>query len=358
MRYLNRCLIAVAIVGGGVVGCGGSDGPPDLTVYFKATPYTNPACNAVDQRLAGLRPMRLYTNGNVVLPPATQGLANYYARHSLTFSTDVAPASTTMAYALDTDTTSLDRALVAAFPGVDLSDEAALMASDPATYNQVVTFVANFLLKPMVDFASTHSDMGNAVTNLILVSNLERPGGDPISAPGTSLAGLSISPALLAQFALTMSDDAAIWQGVNLPPNFTPMVVLGDNVLRQARIVDPVLDDLVTAHEFGHSGALVHSMVARNLMYPSVSPGFDDCTNSLDDAQLTIVATTYGLGTSAASGALLANRPAATLPGNRALASFTPDNLRSIRAGDRTAMRAFVARLFHLPGSALPGAAL
>jgi hypothetical protein len=344
--------MAAVIVGG----CGGSDGPPDLTVYFKTTPYTNAACNVVDQRLAGLRPMRLYTNGNVVLPPATQGLASYYARHSLTFSTDMAPAGTTMAYALDTDTASLDRALVAAFPGVDLSDEAALMASDPATYNQVVTFVANFLLKPMVDFANTHSDRGNAVTNLVLISNLERPGGDPISAPGTSLAGLSISPALLAQFALTGSDDAAIWQGVNLPPNFTPMVVLGDNVLRQARIVDPELDDLVTAHEFGHSGALVHSMVQGNLMYPSVSPGLDDCTDSLDDGQLTIVATTYGLGTSAPTSPLLAARPSASP--NRAWASYTPVNLRAIRAGDRAAMRAFVARLFHSPGSALPGAAL
>ena len=72
-------------IGGGVAGCGGSDGPPDLTVYFKTTPYANASCNAVDQRLAGVRPMRLYTNGNVALPPTTQGLASYYQRHALSF---------------------------------------------------------------------------------------------------------------------------------------------------------------------------------------------------------------------------------------------------------------------------------
>ena len=147
MRYLIFCLLLRRSVGGGVAGCGGSDGPPDLHRYFKTTPYANAACNAVDQRLAGMRPMRLYTNGNVALQPTTQGLASYYQRHALSFSTDTAPQSTTMAYALDTDSTSLDRALVAAFPGVDLSDEAALMASDTAPYNQVVTFVANFLLE-------------------------------------------------------------------------------------------------------------------------------------------------------------------------------------------------------------------
>ena len=36
-----------------------------------------------------------------------------------------------MAYALDTDETALGRALTAAFPGVDLSDEQALMATIP-----------------------------------------------------------------------------------------------------------------------------------------------------------------------------------------------------------------------------------
>jgi hypothetical protein len=347
MRTLILCLIGAAMVGGGVAGCGGSDGPPDLTAYFKTTPYANAACNAVDQRLSGQRPMRLYTNGNVALLPTTQGLASYYQRHSLAFVTDAAAETTPMAYALDTDEASLDRALVAAFPGVDLSNEAALMA-DPALYNQILTFVANFVLKPMVDFAAAHSASGNALTNLVVLSHLERPGGQPISDPGTSLAGLSVSPALLAEFARTMPDESNIWKGVSFPDGFTPMMVLGNDVLSQARIVDPVLDDLVTAHEFGHSGALTHVTVPLNLMYPSVTPGVDDCADSLDDAQLTTLATTYGLGTSAAAGALLADGAPRTVP-PRGGPLFAPDRLRAMLAGDRRATRAFVDLLFHGP---------
>jgi hypothetical protein len=349
MRTFILCLIGSAIVGGGALGCGGgSDGPPDLTAYFKTTPYANAGCNAVDQRLSGQRPMRLYTNGNVALLPTTQGLASYYQRHALAFVTDAPAETTTMAYALDTDEASLDRALVAAFPGVDLSDEAALMATDPALYNQILTFVANFVLKPMVDFAAAHSASGNGVTNLVVLSNLERPGGQPISDPGTSLAGLSVSPALLAEFARTMPDESNIWKGVNFPAGFTPMMVLGNNILSQARAIDPVLDDLVTAHEFGHSGALMHVTTPLNLMYPSVTPGVDDCGDSLDDAQLTTLATTYGLGASAAAGALLADgAPRAVSPTARP--AFTPDRLRAMLAGDRRATRAFVDLLFHGP---------
>ena len=281
----------------------------------------------------------------------TPGLASYYARHALSFATDMAPQNLSMTYALNTNTTELGQALVTMFPGVDFSNDAALMA-DPR-YNEILTFAANFIFKPMIDFATAHSDRGGAVTNLVVLPNLERPGGEAVGQPGTSLAGLSISPALLAQFAMGMSDDAKVWAGVDLPANFTPMMVLGDDVLSRARIIDPVLDDLIAAHEFGHSGALVHSMVERNLMFPSVTPGYDDCTDSLDDAQLTLVATTYGLGTSAATGALLANGKLATPPaGASSPTSFKPDRLRAMLAGDRTAMRAFIEMMFH--GAAIP----
>jgi hypothetical protein len=248
-----------------------------------------------------------------------------------------------MTYALNTNTTELGQALITAFPGVDFNDEAALMA-DPVLYNQILTFAANFIFKPMIDFATAHSDRGGAVTNLVVLPNLERPGGESVGQPGTSLAGLSISPALIAQFAMGMSDDAQVWANVSLPPNFTPMMVLGDDVLSRARIIDPVLDDLIAAHEFGHSGALVHSMVERNLMFPNVTPGYDDCTNSLDDAQLTLVATTYGLGTSARTGALLANGAGAA-PSRPT--TFKPDRLRAMLTGDRTATRAFIDMMFH-----------
>jgi hypothetical protein len=337
----------------GIVGCGGSDTPPALDAYFEAKPYATPACNGVDQRLAGPRQMRLYSKiGAGAVLPVTQGLASYYHRHSLSFFAAEQVQGTTMAYALDTDQNALSRALVAAFPGVDLNDDAALMA-DPVLYNQIVTFVANFMLKPMVDFANTHSDLGGGVTNLIVVGQLERPGGTPIGDPGTSLAGLAISPALFTEFARTMPEEAGIWQGVTLPANFTPMMVLGNNVLTRARSIDPELSDLVAAHEFGHTGALVHSEVVRNLMFPGVAPGIDDCTDSLDDAQLALIGASYGLGPSAA---LQLKRPTQLPPAHalRPMSSlFAPARVRAMLAGDAQATRAFVELLFHGPGPAV-----
>jgi hypothetical protein len=351
MRHLAFASVIAVVVGGS--GCG--DGPPDLTAYFAAQPYANPACNNVDERLAGQREMRLYVNGAVDLPSITLGLARYYHRHSLAFFTTAPPQSTTMAYALDTSTSALVVALMGAFPGVDFSNEAAVM-SDPVLWPQVLTFITNFMLKPMVDFANTHSDVGGAATNLIVVPEMERPGGEPIGEPGTSLAGLAISPALLAEFARTMPDEAEIWAGVNLPANFTPMMALGSNVLKRAGTVDPQLRDLIVSHEFGHTGALVHSLEPRNLMYQGVAPGLNDCTDSLDDVQLALMRATYGLGGPAASGALLAKRVGAPAPvrASRPLSSFTPDNLRAMLAGDRRATRSFVELLFH--GAALPAA--
>ena len=344
--------IALVIAGSG---CGGTDGPPDLTAYFAAQPYANPACNNVDERLAGQREMRLYVNGAVDLPSITLGLARYYHRHGLAFFTAAPPQGTPMAYALDTNETALVLALMAAFPDVDFTDQVAVM-SDPVLWPQVITFVTNFMLKPLVDFANTHSEAGGAATNLIVVPQMERPGGEPIGDPGTSLAGLAISPALLAEFARTMPDEAEIWAGVNLPANFTPMMVLGNDVLKRAGSLDPQLRDVVVAHEFGHTGALIHSLEPRNLMHQGVAVGVNDCTDSLDDAQLALMRATYGLGTAAASGALLAKRTAAppSARPSRALSSFTPDSLRAMLAGDRRAMRSFVELLFH--GAAIPAA--
>jgi hypothetical protein len=130
------------------------------------------------------------------------------------------------------------------------------------------------------------------------------------------------------------------------------MMVLGNNVLTRARAIDPELSDLVAAHEFGHTGALVHSMVERNLMFPGVSPSIDDCTDGLDDGQLTLMAASYGLGPSAA---LQLKRPA-QIPAARALqpmsSLFAPARFRAMLGGDPQATRTFVELLFHGPGPA------
>jgi len=346
MRCALRFLISVFVSVGGI-GCG-SDASDDLDRYFRVDPYPNAACNKVDQRLAGRRQVRLFFNGVVSVEPVAHGLANYYHRHSLSFFTDAEPRATTMAYALDTDMDALMRAATANFPGVDLNNDAAFMA-DPALYDRLRTFAANFILKPMVDFAAAHSEAAGAITNVIVVPQLERPGVEKVLSDSTkSLAGLAISPALLAIFAGSQSEESKIWQGVQLPSAFSPMMVLGDDVLTNARASAPELQDLVVAHEFGHTGALTHTMVERNLMYPVVRRNIDDCTDSLDDSQLTTVSANYGLGPAART-APLVQRVDAALPAgpSRILPSFAPDRMRALLAGDRQALRSFVDMLFH-----------
>jgi len=339
--------VAYLLVVVGSVGCDSDDAPPALEEYFEAHPYGASACNAVDDRLMGQRNMRLYAGGGVQMLPITQGLASYYHRHSLSFATDAQPAKATMPYAVHNDQAALLRDLQAKYPGVDLTDEAALMASDPALYIEISAAAANFLLKPLLDFVETHSDAGQSVTNMVVLAKLES-NSESITGPGTSLAGLAISPALLAEFARTGDDDAAVWQGVDLPATFTPITTLGSNVLARARSLDPVLDDLVVAHEFGHSGGVVHSAIQGNLMYRSVTPGLDDCTNGLNDEQLAIMANAYGLGpTATAASALRAEGVAAPAPVvARFRDRFPPARMRAMLTGDQDATRAFIDALF------------
>ena len=254
------------------------------------------------------------------------------------------PGNAGTSYALDTDEAALSAALTKAFPGVDLNDDAALMA-DPVLYNQVLTFAANFILRPMVDFARAHP-AGADVTNFVVVPDMERPGGQKLGDPGTSLAGLTISPPLLAEFAVTMPDEGKIWQGVQLPDGFTPMMFLGYKVITALTAHAPVLSDLVVAHEFGHSGGLEHSMIQTNLMFPSELPGRDTCANSLDATQLATMRTNLGL-VAATTGALTVAPPRQLQPAapTAARPRFTPAHLRAMLAGDAGAMRFFLEPL-------------
>jgi hypothetical protein len=197
--------------------CGAGTADPGLEQLFVSAPYGRAECDAVDGRLAGQREVRLFEGGDFDpwragddgdLSNLTRGLARYYRRHSLSFFTREAPRPITTAYALDTDQAALDSALQAAFPGVDIDDDAALMA-DPELWNQIVQLTASFLLRPMVDFVRANSTGAEDVTNLVLVPDLERPGGAGLGGTGATLAGLAISPPLLAELARTMSNEAS-----------------------------------------------------------------------------------------------------------------------------------------------------
>ncbi len=345
---MNRGVFKTVVLGlmaAWVAGCSSDDHGPALGLerFFDAAPYSNPACNGVDERLAGRREMRLFANGNGDVQPLTTGLARYYRRHSLSFFTLAEPLPIDTTYALDTDNASLGTALQAAFPGVDLNNDAALM-SDPVLYAKILTFAANFITRPMIEFARAHGNVGTGVTNLVRLPQLVRPGGNGIAPPGSTLAGLAVSPSLLVELTRSMSPEGDIWKGVELPPGFTPMMFLDGKTFDAVISSSGELKDLIVAHEFGHTAALLHTMVERNLMFPSVRLGVNDCTDSLDDSQLTTMRTSLGLDGTTRQPLKAGEGRDQTLP--PALTTrFTPADLRALLAGDGRAVRLLLAPL-------------
>jgi hypothetical protein len=322
--------------------CG--DDPPtqaELDRFFDAKAYSTAACNEKDLLLSGRREMRLYQSGRGDLVASTQGLQRYYRRHGLTFFTEQRPESIALTYALDTDEVALGRALTKKFPGVDFNDEASLKR-DPAVYDEVMKYVANFMFRPMIQFARAHK-AGAGVTNFVLLPQLVRPGGIEIGPKGATLAGLAISAPLLQIFTANNPEESKIWQDVDLPEGFSPMMFLDEGTLHDGAAESPVIRDLVVAHEFGHTGGLVHRPESHNLMYPSVTPGANTCADGLTDDQFTTLRATFGFGPQVKT---LTVEPGARIPGrDRLYDPLTPAQLKRLLHGDPEALRTLLAPL-------------
>jgi hypothetical protein len=303
----------------GLLGCG-EDEDAAFAHYFAAKPYDDGACNAADGKLPFRREMRLYTYGNADVPPYTRALQRYYRRHGLAFFSRHEVTTIPQRYILDGDTFALNQRLAQEFPGVDTQDQAALMR-DPALYERVVRFTMNFIFRPVIEFARAHSDGGVGVTNFAVVPQVLRNGASGLLGTGDEVAGLSVSPALIAALAATNSPDAASWRTLDLPPDFSPMMFLDGGALGILESGAPDLVDLVTAHEFGHSCGLIHREEEHNLMLPAVDPAVSACTDSLDEDQLeTMRATLAAAPKAAAVGAaevLPASELTALLRGDR-----------------------------------------
>ncbi len=311
----------------------------DLSFYFSAPPYGNPACDRPDPKLQGQRLIHLFTNSSVDIIDGSRPLARYYKRWGFTFHTDRPAVVTDMPYAIDTNLDDLNALLEKEFPGVDLNDEATLM-HDPELYGRVLDRVGNFMMRPMVEFARAHGADRGAVTNLVVLRDLLRPGGAALGPPGASPAGIAISPALIASFAAQGGDGAALWSQVDFPPDFTPMLFLHGVLIGQLSSIDPEVRDLIAAHEFGHTAGLVHREMDGNLMVPFAIIGRSHCTDTLEPDQLTTFRLGVGLDQPASvSSALLARDPRRAVP---------PARLTAALAGDPTALQAMLAPLLHL----------
>jgi hypothetical protein len=337
MHRVNR-LPSAALALALLSGCGGHDDSFDH--YFSASPYRNPACNVADDRLAVRREVRIFTNG-IDAPVFARALQRYYRRHGLTFYSTQAIQLVDQKYALDTDEIDLSRALMKEFPGVDLNDPA-LEMKDPVLFEKVVRSVLNYMFRPVLEFARTHA-AGTGLTNLVLLPQIPRPGGGSLFPPGGEVAGLAISPALLLRFMGQDVPEGAAWKSIDLPPDFTPMMFLDGKLLGKVMSADPDLVDLVAAHEFGHTGGLIHREVAHNLMFPAVEPGVNTCADALDPDQIDTMRDTLGI-TAKATGPLRAREEEQ----RQELRALLPSaQLARILGGDRTAMGELVRRLAH-----------
>ena len=311
----------------------------DLTYYFEAKPYGVPACDNPDPKLEGRRLVRLFTHRTVEVTDASRPMARYYRRFGFTFFTDRSAVLTEMSYALDTDIGDLNALLAQEFPGVDINDEAALMR-DPVLYGRILKSAGNFMMRPMVEFARQQGNQGAGVTNLVVLPGLIRPGGASLGPPGSSPAGIAISPSLIAALAAQGTDAAGAWPEIDFPAGFTPMLFLHGILIGRLSSIDPEVRDLIAAHEFGHTAGLVHREVEGNLMFPFAIIGRNRCTDSLEPDQFATFRANVGLDPP--SRALLARPerdPRLVLP---------PARFTALLAGDGEALASLLAPLLHL----------
>jgi hypothetical protein len=318
--------VALAVLAGLALGCGDGE-DTGFDHYFAAEPYQTAACNKADGSLTVDREMHLYTYGNRDVPPYSRALQRYYRRHGLRFFSQEPVRTIAQPYVLDTSGSALDKALSQAFPGLNLDDEAAIRR-DPELYAKVVKVTMNFIFRPVIEFARDNGKVGVQVTNLVIVPDILRPGGEDLLGPGAEVVGLAVSPALIDVFARQDLAEGTAWKSIELPADFTPMMFLDGRILGDLMSGAPDLADLVAAHEFGHTAALVHRTEDHNLMLPAVQPGVSTCTDSLDPDQVDTMRGTLGVVATKAAPLTVAEGPAPQLP---------TGDLTALRRGDRRA---------------------
>jgi hypothetical protein len=316
----------------------GGGGPGDL---FGAPRYGVPACDTSDGKLAGQRELHLFASAGIAVEPTTRALKRYYHRHGLGFVSGPDVQTLEMTYALDTNLEQLNQKLNQEFPGLDLNDTAALQAN-PELDERVNTTVARFIFRPVTDFARAHATGARGHTDVVVLPQLERPGGFKfIEGKDRHLAGLALSGTLIKFHLGQGTQEGKLLASLDLPPDFTPMMFLHDTVLTTVSTQSEVTREFVVSHEFGHASGLPHHLADSNLMSATFSARTPGCSQlSLDDVQL---ATMHGeLGLGPAREALQVEIPVVK---QRADARFPPDRLRAMLAGDREAFLAFVRPL-------------
>jgi hypothetical protein len=337
--------------------CGGDadfDTPGDpaaFEAYFQpAKPYVDPLCNRHDGALRGQRELVLYRGGltadSVGLFRFTSGLQRYYARHDLKFFTRSPPRPLALDSILNLNEAQLNAELKKKFPGID--PESNSLTDDEM--RAVSVYAMNYILRPIIEFSRTYGTRGDDKTNLIVLPHLLSNGSKMALGTNGQLAGLAVSPALIAAIVSseTLDSEAQLWRDAEFPPGFTPMLFLDASVLDMATRYEESGGDLVAAHEFGHTASLIHREDDDNLMKPSLDRLTISCTSPLDPDQLETMRRVLKVGSTpvAATGP---NKPS-THRLSAGLDSEKGGSLRSLRAfmrGETTEVPTLLKPILH-----------
>ncbi|WP_437876264.1 matrixin family metalloprotease [Sorangium sp. So ce513] len=283
--FVRGAMLVVALIA--THGCGsgpsGSDGEA-------------PVCPAPSHVTRRLLP---FQNGADAAALAAS-LAKYYQPLGIELVPSGEPAEVGLDYAIDNDEAELRAALALAFPHVDLD----ATAIDAATLADISRFIANHMLRPLLEFVRAWRGEPDE-TALVAVPSLT---SDPAAASRT-LAGLSISEALLAHLRAEAGPEGDLWRDAEFPPAFSPVMFVDATLLASFERDDPDFAVAVLAHEFGHTAGLWHEDDPDNLMHPNLVPG-EVSHLELTGAQLARMAENLTPGCAPQDAAQLAPAPA------------------------------------------------
>ena len=261
--------------------------PETFAELFSTSPYGDLTCDGVAPDLGQRRELRIFHHPSVTnVADFTRGLQRYYHRYGVSFYTRHAPIAIPLDWVIDLDEKRLLEHLKMRFPSLDPSRE----PSEPEL-RMLQREAFSFVLQGMLRFAATYGSQGENVTNLVVVPGLARDRVANLTSGGT-VAGLAMSPVLVEEFGRNAdSKDAIFWRDLPLTGNFTPMAFIG----RDVAAADPIVPDLVTAHEIGHTFGLQHVDPVENLMTPGLMRGLNvTCRQALGSQQLDRVSRTLG----------------------------------------------------------------
>lgn len=184
----------------------------------------------------------------------TQALQRYYEPHNLWFFTDAPSTRQDLSYAMDGSELEISAALEQA----GIPNDRPLTIEEEAIANKIA---GDIIFAPLRAFVTNNGMPHAPRVNVVVVSRIVSPSLESALDAAIEIAGLGISPALLA--AVTAEDPQSdLYALLGLPADFTPTLFVASEITGKYT----TRPDNLIAHEMGHALGLVHTDPNGNLM--------------------------------------------------------------------------------------------